>query len=59
MQPASYRLESTWQPDGGPHGRFTFNLFNLSDTALADFTIVYTSLTRVIDKTACDNAVFV
>ncbi|MCW0000083.1 family 20 glycosylhydrolase [Pararhizobium sp. YC-54] len=59
MQPASYRLESTWQPDGGPHGRFIFNLFNLSDTALAGFTIVYTSLTRVIDKTACENAVFV
>jgi hexosaminidase len=59
MQSASYRLESAWHPQGGPHGRFVFNLFNLSDTAIEGFTIVYTSLTRVIDKTACDNAVFV
>ncbi|WP_455274764.1 beta-N-acetylhexosaminidase [Rhizobium herbae] len=59
MQSASYRLENAWNPQGDPHGRFTFNLFNLSDAAIEGFTIVYTSLTRVIDKTACDNAVFV
>jgi hexosaminidase len=58
MEPAIYRLESTWQADGGPNGRFTFTLFNLSDAPLADFKIVYTSLTRVIDQKACDNATF-
>ena len=59
MQSASYRLESAWQPDGGPHGRFTFSLFNLSTRPIEDFTIVYTSLTRVIDQKACENASFV
>ncbi len=59
MQSPSYRLESTWQPDGGRHGRFTFNLFNLSDRPIENFTIVYTSLTRVIDQQACWNASFV
>ena len=59
MQLASYRLESAWHTQDGPHGRFVFSLFNLSDTAIHGFTIVYTSLTRLIDKTACENAVFV
>ncbi|MGO4566025.1 beta-N-acetylhexosaminidase [Rhizobium sp. 2YAF20] len=58
MQPASYRLESTWQPDGGPNGRFTFMVFNLSDTPLSGFRLAYTSLTRVIDPMACGNATF-
>lgn len=58
METASYRLESAWQPDGGPNGRFTFTLFNLSDAPVAGFKLVYTSLTRVIDKTACENATF-
>ncbi|KQV16483.1 beta-N-acetylhexosaminidase [Rhizobium sp. Root1203] len=58
METASYRLESAWQPDGGPNGRFTFTLFNLSDAPLAGFKLVYTSLTRVIDKKACENATF-
>ncbi|PZM14772.1 beta-N-acetylhexosaminidase [Rhizobium tubonense] len=58
MQPASYRLESTWQPDGGPNGSFSFTLFNLSDEALSGFSLVYTSLTRVIDPKACGNATF-
>ncbi|WP_341486311.1 family 20 glycosylhydrolase [Pararhizobium sp. A13] len=59
MQSAPYRLESAWQPDGGPHGRFTFSLFNLCDRPVENFTIVYTSLTRVIDQKACENATFV
>ncbi|MCA1404097.1 beta-N-acetylhexosaminidase [Ensifer sp. IC3342] len=58
MQPVSYRLESAWQPDGGPFGRFTFTLVNLSDDPLSDFRLVYTSLTRVIDPAACENVVF-
>ncbi|MDL2404811.1 beta-N-acetylhexosaminidase [Rhizobium calliandrae] len=58
MQPASYHLESTWSPDGGPNGRLTFTLINLSDAPLADFRLVYTSLTRVIDPKACENAAF-
>ncbi|MGI0528260.1 beta-N-acetylhexosaminidase [Rhizobium giardinii] len=59
MHTASYRLESAWQPHGGPHGRFNFCLFNLSESTIEDFTIVYTSLTRVIDQDACENATFV
>src|SRR6478735_2822911 len=55
---AAYRLETTWNPEGGPNGRFTFSLFNLSDEALSGFSLVYTSLTRVIDPKACENAVF-
>ena len=58
MQPTSYRLESTWNPNGGPNGRFTFTLVNLSDAPLSGFSLVYTSLTRVIDPKACENAVF-
>ncbi|MDL2400115.1 beta-N-acetylhexosaminidase [Rhizobium mayense] len=58
MQPASYHLENTWSPDGGPNGRLTFTLINLSDAPLTGFSLVYTSLTRVIDPKACDNAVF-
>ncbi len=58
MQPASYRLESTWQPDGSPNGQFTFTLFNLSDAPLSSFRLIYTSLTRVIDAKACGNATF-
>ncbi|EPE94671.1 beta-N-acetylhexosaminidase [Rhizobium grahamii] len=58
MSLAPYRLESSWQPDGGPNGRFTFSLFNLSRETLFGFKLVYTSLTRVIDAKACENATF-
>lgn len=58
MQTPSFRLESAWYPDGGQNGRFTFSLFNLSDAPISDFTISYTSLTRVIDRAACENASF-
>ena len=58
MLPVLYRLESAWQPDGGPFGRFTFSLFNLSGGPLSAFRLVYTSLTRVIDGAACENAIF-
>ncbi|MQW88823.1 beta-N-acetylhexosaminidase [Sinorhizobium saheli] len=58
MQPVSYRLESAWQPEGGPKGRLTFVLFNLSELPLSGFRLVYTSLTRVVDPAACQNATF-
>ncbi|QFI70136.1 beta-N-acetylhexosaminidase [Sinorhizobium alkalisoli] len=58
MQPVSYRLESAWQPEGGANGRFTFTFFNLSEAPLSGFRLVYTSLTRVIDPSACENAIF-
>jgi len=58
MQPVAFRLESAWQPDGGPNGYFTFTLFNLSKAPLSGFRLVYTSLTRVIHADACRNATF-
>ncbi|RDL48497.1 Beta-hexosaminidase [Ensifer sp. M14] len=58
MAPVSYRLEASWQPDGGAFGRFTFTLFNFSAAPLTGFRLVYTSLTRVIVPEACDNATF-
>ena len=59
MKPASYHLENTWSPDGGKHGRLTLTLFNFSDAPLTNFRLAYTTLTRVVDPEACDNAVFV
>lgn len=59
MQPASYHLENTWSPEGGKHGRLTLTLFNFSDAPLTNFRLAYTTLTRVVDPEACDNAVFV
>jgi hexosaminidase len=53
MATASYRLESTWQPDGGANGRFTFTLFNLSDEPLSGFKLVYTSLTLARTSPSC------
>ncbi|KQV65336.1 beta-N-acetylhexosaminidase [Rhizobium sp. Root1220] len=58
MKTVSYRLESKWHPEGGPNGRFTFILFNLSGAPLSGFRLVYTSLTRVNDPKACENATF-
>ena len=58
MKPVYYRLENSWNPDGGPNGAFTFTLFNLSGEPLSGFKLVYTSLTRVIDAAACGNATF-
>jgi hexosaminidase len=58
MKPVYYRLENSWNPDGGPNGAFTFTLFNLSGEPLSGFKLVYTSLTRVIDAAACGNAIF-
>ncbi|EHS51327.1 Glycoside hydrolase, family 20, catalytic core [Rhizobium sp. PDO1-076] len=60
MAPVLFRLENAWHPtEGGQNGRFTFTLVNLSDAAISGFKVAYTSLTRVIDKAACSNAVFV
>ena len=46
-----FRLENTWHPvEGDPCGAFVFTLVNLSDVAIADFKLAYTSLTRVKDS---------
>ncbi|TCU20050.1 beta-N-acetylhexosaminidase [Rhizobium sullae] len=58
MKPVYYRLENSWTPDGGPNGRFTFTLFNFCESPLSGFRLVYTSLTRVSDPEACENARF-
>jgi hexosaminidase len=59
MSSALYRLENAWHPtEGDAGGGFIFTLFNLSSEPLKDFRIVYTSLTRTIDKPVCGNAVY-
>ena len=59
MALAQYRLENSWHPlADSASGGFTFTLVNLSREPLKDFRIVYTSLTRTVDKPTCDNAVY-
>ncbi len=42
-----FRLENAWHPvEGDDCGAFVFTLVNLSDVALSDFKLAYTSLTR-------------
>jgi len=56
-----FRLENAWHPvEGDDCGAFVFTLVNLSDVALADFKLAYTSLTRVNDtqEPILENAVF-
>lgn len=52
-----YRLENSWQPQGGKNGSLTFTLLNLTSEILANFSLVYTSLTRATDPAAVENAV--
>lgn len=56
-----FRLENAWHPvEGDDCGAFVFTLVNLSDVALSDFKLAYTSLTRVKDlqEPILENAVF-
>ncbi len=56
-----FRLENAWHPVEGDHcGAFVFTLVNLSDVALSDFKLAYTSLTRVkdLEEPILENAVF-
>ncbi|KQR69394.1 beta-N-acetylhexosaminidase [Rhizobium sp. Leaf341] len=54
-----FRLENSWHPIAGEAcGGFVFTLFNLSDAPISGFRLAYTSLTRVMDDPACDNATF-
>ncbi|RKE83510.1 family 20 glycosylhydrolase [Rhizobium sp. AG855] len=56
-----FRLENAWHPvEGDDCGAFVFTLVNLSDVALVDFKLAYTSLTRVKDtqEPIVENAVF-
>lgn len=59
MALAHYRLENSWHPLAeSASGGFTFTLVNLSREPLKDFRIVYTSLTRTVDKPVCGNAIY-
>lgn len=56
-----FRLENAWHPvEGDDCGAFVFTLVNLSDVALSDFKLAYTSLTRVkdLEEPILENAVF-
>lgn len=41
-------LENSWAPDPAPEGSWTVRLTNLSDTALRDFTLAITTITRIM-----------
>ncbi len=59
MQPASYHLENTWSPDGGPNGRLTFTLVKSVRCAAHGFPPrLYLVDTRHRSQGFCDNAVF-
>ncbi|MGQ2967414.1 MAG: beta-N-acetylhexosaminidase [Allorhizobium sp.] len=56
-----FRLENAWHPvEGDDCGAFVFTLVNLSDVALSDFKLAYTSLTRVkdLEEPLLENAFF-
>ncbi|WP_152048746.1 beta-N-acetylhexosaminidase [Aureimonas psammosilenae] len=59
MQRAEFRLQSAFEPQTGGSGRFLFSLHNLGREVIRDFTLVYTALTRVVDKTKSENATLV
>ncbi len=50
------RLDARWTPDGDENGRMLLTLTNLSKQPLSGFTLVYTTLTRNLDRTKITNA---
>ncbi|WP_188907832.1 beta-N-acetylhexosaminidase [Aureimonas endophytica] len=56
MPSASFRLSSLWRDEGTGNGRFVFELLNLGPETIAEFRLVYTALTRVIEPEASRNA---
>ena len=55
----TYRIENSWSPEPAPAGTLTITLHNLSDDALAGFTLSYTAITRVMpDAPPPENATF-
>ncbi|KAB0679997.1 beta-N-acetylhexosaminidase [Aureimonas leprariae] len=56
MASVPFRLESAFRPEDGGNGRLVLTLFNLGETAIEGFKLVYTSLTRVVEDGAVENA---
>lgn len=59
MSAALGRLEARWTADGGENGQMLLSLINLGDAPLRGFRLVYTSLTRNLDRSMIANAVFI
>jgi hexosaminidase len=59
MSAAIGRLEVRWTADGGENGQLLLSLVNLGDAPLGGFRLVYTSLTRNLDRSMVGNAEFV
>ncbi|WP_417691315.1 beta-N-acetylhexosaminidase [Roseibium sp.] len=59
MNSPVFVLENSWHPlDGELTGGFSMVLHNMSDQAISDFRLVFTSLTRVTENAVCENATF-
>ncbi len=55
----TYRIENAWAPEPLPAGTLTVTLHNLTASALADFELSYTAITRVMpDAPPPENARF-
>ncbi|MBB4009918.1 beta-N-acetylhexosaminidase [Allorhizobium taibaishanense] len=59
MTETAFRLDNAWHPvEADAGGAFVFTLTNLSEEPVEGFKLAYTSLTRVKDAPACENAQF-
>ncbi|HEY8596137.1 MAG TPA: family 20 glycosylhydrolase [Devosiaceae bacterium] len=53
------RLDNQWTPDGDENGQLELTLTNLGGAALSGFRLVYTALTRNLDRSMVRNATLV
>lgn len=57
--PSLFRLENSWIANPAPAGTMTIEVFNLSDETLTDFSLCYTSITRIVGEPQITNGHFV
>ncbi len=57
--PSLFRLENSWIANPAPAGTMTIEVFNLSDETLTDFSLCYTSITRIVGEPHITNGHFV
>lgn len=56
--PCQFRLENAWVAQPEPAGTLTLELYNLSDEAISDFSLCYTSITRIVGEPDIGNGTF-